>query len=451
MKKVQFSNQKLNIFEVQVNMKIVYKVIGLFLMISIFLTNIAGEMQAKGKGRLLNENDLFCVKVTDNEWFYYNEYEGGSWEVFRNDYGLIAKNVKKVWTRDYGENVFISQKKNHIQEVDFSHWTGKGNTRYRTSLVSKDAVEFYPAYENGLIWKNSKGEYFETNRVVKNERVPALDGVEKCWCGDQGMFACIKDNSLKLSRFVPTGPTEYTEENKTYFEGKGDQIKEVVVSTGASIYSANCIFVLMKDGSVWGMGNNRYKMLGKEGSAEQFDKIIAKDVEHIQAGTDRVAMLKKDKTLWVWGRTMQKAMGKCSEKPVKVANNVKEFSLSGGREDCYLLMLKTNHTAYGLGGAESTKIFTKSYPRKWYAKPVQLMKNVKHVYASACTERTMLLTGKNELYWTGRVWNNSLDSSYAVWADGKKWDMPKYYTSQNLFNKFNWNDKFWKEIGKYAG
>lgn len=440
-------------------MKIVYKVISLFLMLSIFLTSIAGEMQAKGKGRLLNKKDLFCVKVTDNEYFFkYDEYEGGErgvWKVYRNDYGLIAKNVKKVWTTDYGDNVFISQKKNHIQEVDFSHWTGKGNTRYRTSLVSKDAVEFYPPNAYLLISRNSKGEYFRTRitigengkitGTVKSERVPALDGVEKCWYGGQGMFACIKDNSLKLRRYVPTGPSEVTEEIKTYFEGKGDQIKEVVASTGDSLYSANCIFVLMKDGSVWGMGNNRYKMLGKEGSAEQFNQIIARDVEHIQAGTDRVAMLKKDKTLWVWGRTMQKAMGKCSEKPVKVANNVKEFSFSGGRDWCYLLILKTNHTAYGLGGAEYMKIFTKRYPRKWYAKPVQLMKNVKHVYAAATTGRTMFLTKKNELYWTGHIREYPL---YAVWAEGKKWDMPKYYTSQNLLNKISWKDKFWKEMGR---
>ena len=141
---------------------------------------------------------------------------------------------------------------------------------------------------------------------------------------------------------------------------------------------------------------------------------------------------------------MQKADGKCSEKPVKIADNVKEFSLSGDRDDCYLLMLKTNHTAYGLGGTRHAKIFTKSYPGKWYAKPVQLMKNVKHVYASAYVNRTMLLTRKNELYWTGHVREYPL---YAVWADGKKWDMPKYYSSQNLYKKFGYKDKFWKEIG----
>lgn len=436
-------------------MKTVYKMIGLILTLSIFLSNTAETAQAKGKDRLLNKKDRFCVKVTDNEWFDYNDYEGGEWNVYRNDYGLVAKNVKKVWTRDYGDNVYISQKKDQAQEVDFSHWTGKGNTSYRASLVSKDAVELYPINACHLVWRNSKGKYFETRvtnsmngkilEAVKNKRIHALDGVEKCWCGDQEMFACIKDNSLKLRRFVPTGPSEETEEIRTYFEGKGDQIKQVVASTGDDMDTARCIFVLMKDGSVWGMGNNRYKMLGKEGSAEQFNKIIEKDVKQIQAGTDRVAMLKKDKSLWVWGKTMQKANGRCSEKPVKVADNVKEFSLAGeGRGDCRLLMLKTDHTAYGLGGAEYEKIFTKSHPKKWYVKPVRLMKNVKHVYANSYVARTMLLTRKNELYWTGHVLEHPL---YAVWAGGKKWDMPKYYTSQDLYNKINWEDKYWKWAG----
>ena len=66
-------------------MKTVYKGIGLLLAISFLLTNIAGEIQAKGKGRLLNEKDLFCVKVTDNEWFKYDEYEG--------DYGKYIETI----------------------------------------------------------------------------------------------------------------------------------------------------------------------------------------------------------------------------------------------------------------------------------------------------------------------------------------------------------------------
>lgn len=35
-------------------------------------------------------------------------------------------------------------------------------------------------------------------------------------------------------------------------KGKGDQIKEVVASTGGGMESGSCIFVLTKDGSVWG-------------------------------------------------------------------------------------------------------------------------------------------------------------------------------------------------------
>lgn len=48
---------------------------------------------------------------------------------------------------------------------------------------------------------------------------------------------------------------------------------------------------------------------------------------------------------------------------------------------------------------EFTDRYSKPYKNVWINKPVELMKNVKHVYGSY--EKTILMTRDNKLYWTG--------------------------------------------------
>lgn len=178
----------------------------------------------------------------------------------------------------------------------------------------------------------------------------------------------------------------------------------------------------MKDGSVWGMGSNRCKMISnKKKSSEEYDfvKIISGGVEKIGAGGDRVAMLKNDKTLWMWGRDMKTGKKKYSFKLTKVADGVKEFSI--GAKGWYMLILKTNHIAYGLGSGDWSHVFTKKNTNEWYARPIKLMENVKHVYTSGEGAKTLILTRNNKLYWTGEAlfnWN------YYEWMEGKDWKLP---------------------------
>lgn len=431
-------------------MKKSYKIISFLLIISILFSERTAVSLAKSKSPFLKEKDWpFCCRVTKDEYFHYgDDGEGYSqWSIYRTEFGLVAKNVKKVWASSNLESVYLSTKKNEIREIDFSHWKKKGEIRYQTSLISKDKEDIYSPVDMECYLKNKKGEIFysgygtcysvwkhssaevckkEEERVVKNEKI--LSGVKKCWSGS-GMFAYIQKNSLKITGFgkdvVHDLDCDERRPVETYFKGKGNQIKEVVCTGRSFLFDDSypwCIFVLMKNGSVWGMGSNKCKMISnkKKSSGEYaFVKIISGGVESIGAGGERVAILKKDKTLWMWGRDMKTGKKKYSFQPTKVADGVKEFSI--GERGFYMLILKTNHTAYGLGSGDWSHVFTQNNTKGWYAKPVKLMENVKHVYTSGEYAKSLILTRNNELYWTGVAhynWN------YYEWMEGKKWKLP---------------------------
>ncbi len=445
-------------------MEIRCKLLGFLLLISMLISDCVTAPPAKCKSRYLKEKDYpFTCKVTSNEYFRFDDplaEDAPQWSIYRTDFGLVAKNVKNVWASSELESVYLSTKKNEIREVDFSHWKKKGEIRYKTSLISDNKEQIFSPSHAECYLKNKKGEVFYTaygtcysvwehhsreeckkeyEKLVKDKKV--LSGVKRCWSGS-GMFAYIQNNSLKITGHGKEEDQdiecyERWEPAESYFEGKGNRIKEVVCTGMSYLYGQEetwCIFVLMKDGSVWGMGNNKCKMLSNKRKTyrEDFDfvKIISGGVDRIEAGGNCVAMIKKDKTLWTWGRDMRTTKLKYSFKPIKVADGVEEVSIGARGE--YMLILKTNHTAYGLGGGYLNHVFTKNNTKKWYAEPVRLMGNVKHVYAAGEYGMTLLLTRNNELYWTGKAPYNWL---YYEWLEGKKWKLPKLERKNKVEDK----------------
>lgn len=427
-------------------MKKSYKIISILLMGSMLLFDCTTLSLAKSKSRYLKEKDWpFCCRVTEDEYFYYGDNGEGysQWSIYRTDFGLAARNVKKVWASANEDRVFVSTKKNEIREIDFSHRKKRGEILYKTSLVSKTGENMYSNSDVGCYFKNKAGDVFYSGyskcysvwkhrseeecrktygKPVKHQKI--LSNVKKCWSG-AGMFAYVQDNSLKL-----TGSWKVTEHHvdcyerkqttDTHFKGQGDNIREVVC-TGVDS-KLWCIFVLMNDGSVWGKGNNR-KMLNSESQdfSEEFVKIIPGGVKKIRACEDRVAVIKDDKTLWMWGKGMKTENEPYLLKPVKVADGVKDISI--GREGEYMLVLKTNHVVYGMGRGDYDNVFTKNHTEKWYANPVKLMENVKKVYAFGGFGRSsLILTRNNELYWTGNAPFNWL---WYQCMDGEKWRLPK--------------------------
>lgn len=360
--------------------------------------------------------------------------DGDHYSVTRRKYGLIAKNVDEVSLNsdsDFWE-VYIRQN-NKFKEVKLFKKKGK---QYKMGTVAVNAKASYPTEDGDITvdaqnrvlftgistcdyWakhtskkqckKDYRPEHPYINKVMETD-------VENTWSGND-MFAYCKDNRLYITGPIIAALTGHTDDEycykydtvKTYFEGSADQIKQVVCC--ADFAERSSIFVLMNDGSVWGIGANKHKLISnsKKKKYSSFVKIIDGGVTQIAAGEEQVAVVKEDNTLWIWGRDMKKSKRKYkySATPKKIEDNVSEVAVSTYHVfDTYpiVVYLKKDGSAYGMGYNYSDKgvgdaVFTDKYKTGWNRKPVLLMKNVKHVYA--VSQATLMLTNEKELYWTG--------------------------------------------------
>ncbi len=348
--------------------------------------------------------------------------------VMRAKYGLIAKNVSEVYIGVHPDEwqVYIRQKEK-VKEVRL---TEKKGGKYEKYTVAANCKNIYPQPDGNItVDKNNRvlftGIYtcgFFVKHTSKKEcdkaynlKHPYIDqvvetDVEKSW-GNNNMFTYVKNNALYITGSImgelvrKTGDGCYKYDTvQTYFEGRGNQIQQVVCCQD---FASGCnIFVLMQDGSVWGIGRNNRKLISnsKKKNYPQFVKIIDGGVKQIAACINNVAVVKKNNTLWTWGRTIQSKKKKYSATPRKIANNVKEVAVSTAGSmpiRSIIVYLKKNHKAYGIGNNYNGEgyAFTNRYKKGWNSKPVLLMKNVKHVYAA--TDSTLMLTRKNSLYWSG--------------------------------------------------
>ena len=381
-------------------------VISFILMIQICLVNsvVAAEIKPKEK----------VYRFDDQEW------------VERKDYGLIARNVSEVKIGSYSNlwEIFLRQRgEKAVKEVDLFHKKKGISTNYKMNTVFKNTKYYFPMIDRSLCI-DKKNQLLLTGKDVchlfarhstekeceksfgkyKNQIVQKNIYGSKCWC-DSDMFAYVKNNNLYLTGSAAASPNDYecykNETVKTYFQGKGNEIKEVVCGE-CDGYGKSNIFVLMKDGSVWGMGNNKCKMLSDSKQKYYYDfiNIIPKGVKKIAANSKNVAMIKKNGSLYVWGKTLESRKKIFSFNPKRIAKNVSEVSISDAEFEggTVLVYLKKNNIAYGLGENVDYAL-TGKYKKGWNSKSVVLRKNIKHVYAAPTA--TLLLDNKGKLYWTG--------------------------------------------------
>lgn len=345
--------------------------------------------------------------------------------VERKDYGLIAGNVSnvKIGTDSNLWEIFLKQRgKKEVKEVDLFHKKNGGTANYKMNIVFKNAKHYFPMIDRSLC-VDEKNQLLLTGKDVchlfakhatekeceksfgkyRNQAVQKnIDG-SRCWCDDD-MFAYVQDDKLYLTGSAAASPGDECYKNETvkaFFEGKGNEIKEVVCGK-CDGYGKSNIFVLMKDGSVWGMGSNKCKMISdsKQKYYPDFIKIIPKGGNMIAANSNNVAMIKKNGSLYVWGKTLKSREKIYSFHPKRIAKNVKEVSISDAQFEggTVLVYLKKNKVAYGLGD-NSQYALTDKCKKGWNSKAVMLRKNIKHVYAAP--HATILLDNKANLYWTG--------------------------------------------------
>ena len=338
-------------------------------------------------------------------------------------YNLAARNVRNI--RVYGDYLFISQKKNHIVLVDLTKKLKKkeAGLYYKYRWISKNAKAYFPASEDQIFIQNKRNEILYTGGEMgkcysmfghkdvddcDKDMAPAVNqvvlrNITKCW-SDDSMFAYVKNNNLVVSGSAVVFQDEYHYEcydvksKYTFFKGKADRVKQVVSGN-------ENIFVLMKDGSVWGRGSNETKLISVSDKKyyKKFVKIVSGGVRSIAASFNSVGMLKKDGTLWIWGEKMVSGKLTYVTEPYKITGNVKEFSLGWSNPkkntgSAVVIFLKNNGKAYGWG-ANDRYALTSKYKAGWIDKPVKLKSNIKHVYTG--DNKTFLLDNQNRLYWAG--------------------------------------------------
>lgn len=337
----------------------------------------------------------------------------------RRSFGLLAGDVKYFKTAY--NNVLIAQnsKGNVVYQIDLLRKNKSGEIRYKKYRVTDDAKDIYPIDDSAMFFRNQKNQIGytgvgtcdlmfshddaetcerECEHQVRNQVV--LERVKKCW-GDTGLFAYVKGNRLFITgqalRFDVRdrkNPREcYKRETvKGYFEGRGNEVKQVVYGYDREAL----IFVLLKDGSVWGMGDNSHRLIKDTGTKTymKFIKVMSSGVKQIAVGEKNIGFLKEDNTLWVRGMGFQNGKRTYSYPLRKISSDVAEFCLPSDR----VLFLKRDGTAYGMGQNEAYSL-TNEYAASWVGRPLKLMSNVKHVYGNK--NMTFVLTKNSNLYWRG--------------------------------------------------
>lgn len=330
----------------------------------------------------------------------------------RKQFGVLAMNVQDVKTgtnQQFAQtSVFISQKKGSYRIIDFSKKRDKKySIRYKNALVGTYMTDFVPISASSGIYRDETGQIKENGKGMKEPLIPSKDKnkIEKYW-GNDWIFAYVSDDVLKII---------YSDEGKVrkYFPGETGKIKKVV--GGNCQYYARSVFVLMEDGSVWGMGNNEYHMISDASKKKytKFQKVVSDGVVDISATRANVAILKEDKSLWVWGNYHSGKKEKCSAIPQKIDDDVKDFALSASYGDPVpiLAYVKESGEAYGWGSNEEWSM-SDSYKSGWLDKPVKLMGNISRVFLA---DQMMLLLGENKtLYWSGWIWNGTGTSVFPV-------------------------------------
>ena len=343
-------------------------------------------------------------------------------------YTLVARNVRSV--RTIHTDVFLSQKKNKVMQVDlFKKLKNKdvrSNIYYKNCLISKNAKAYFPDGARIFIQNNRDEILFTGEEYAKCESIfghktkkdcerdkaavaneVVLKNITRCW-SDFGLFAYVKNKSLVVTGTAIAGDVArcyHLGTKATCFKGQADQVKQVVSG------ELN-VFVLMKNGSVWGTGWNETMLISdsEEYYYGDFVQIIPQGVKAIAATGYNVGMLKEDGSLWIWGGGGRAGYAPPTT-PYKIADNVKEFSLCTdwrspkSATDFILVFIKKNNTAYGMGSNYGYAL-TSKYKKGWIDNPVKLKSNIKHVYTGYGT--TFLLDKEKRLYWSGGQFRGGL-------------------------------------------
>ncbi len=250
---------------------------------------------------------------------------------YLSEFTQIAKNVKSVEYSD-GYAYFIDKNNTlWIHGYDEFAYTGLENPKIDTPVqFMKNVAEVSTSYSTLYVLDNKNNLYSidtydiaSLNEANIKSNLVASD-VKSFEPTDSGIFIIKKDGSLwgqgsNYSKDLGI-ETEYSEE---FIKIDEDVVEVYNDNSGSSLY-------LKEDGSYWGMGNNNYNQLGVvEYTGEKYfdedgKRLVMSDVKDMLFTYSHGIITKTDDSLWKLGSEMYEAL----QEPnlINIAQDVKTAS-----------------------------------------------------------------------------------------------------------------------------
>ena len=265
---------------------------------------------------------------------------GTNWKLVASGWLHTAaiKTDGTLWTWGYnyygtlGDNT-IANKSSPVQTIaGGTNWKLVAGGRYHTAAIKTD----------GTLWlwgRNNYGQLGDNTRVSKSSPVQTIDDEGTNWksvSGGTAHTAAIKtDGTLWL-----WGTNYYGTLGDETIIDKSSPIQTVAGGTNWKLVASGDYYTaaIKTDGTLWTWGRNNYGSLGDNTIAHKSSPIqtIAGGTnwKQVECGTDYIAAIKTDGTLWTWGANFYGMLGDNTDisksSPVQTIAGGTNWKLIGG-------------------------------------------------------------------------------------------------------------------------
>jgi len=194
-----------------------------------------------------------------------------------NSYALSKEGELFAWSNNPDKSIVL------IDQVN-SFYTGRSG--------------LFAIREDGSLWQFDTKSLFGFGEDITAEPGTIATNILTASIGDSANYYVTRDGELFVYGRAHRG--QYGDGKLTssehYVQTASDVI-QVVSHTGHAL-------ILKRDGTVWGTGGNIYGPLGSHGYGDKAIKwgLIADKVDAIATGSSHSLAIKRDRSLWIWGR-----------------------------------------------------------------------------------------------------------------------------------------------------
>lgn len=181
--------------------------------------------------------------------------------------------------------------------------------------------------EDNNLWSIDAEGVFGFGESLSDERVKIANDVVFASVGDSANYYVTKSGSLFVHGLAHRG--QYGDGKLTATEGfieTAQNVVQVVSHTGHAL-------ILKGNGDVYGTGGNIFGPLGRHGYGDKADRwgIVFDGATSLATGSSHTVAIRKDNSLWIWGRNEGLTPKKVMEDVVAVAaGNHSTIALSKG-------------------------------------------------------------------------------------------------------------------------